>query len=117
MYFPHNESIVTFNQLEFTDPSPYPTRDQVFPLFILSVSIDSAPPRVTYVASYSSCPIVSEKKPLCSCFPSWDSVPKVDQVIYPIHTVEPSLLPIDPFECLDMCPICDGLLPSDEVFL
>ena len=31
--------------------------------------------------------------------------------------MEPSLHSIDPFESLDMCPISDDLLPSDEVFL
>ena len=44
MYFPHNESIVTVDQLAFLDPSPDPTRDQVFPLLIPSVSIDTALP-------------------------------------------------------------------------
>ena len=29
----------------------------------------------------------------------------------------PNLLSVDPFEILDMCPISDDLLPSDEVFL
>ena len=31
--------------------------------------------------------------------------------------MEPALHSIDPFESLDMCPISDDLLPSDEVFL
>ena len=31
MYFNHGEEIVTINQLDFLDPSPNPTRDQVFP--------------------------------------------------------------------------------------
>ena len=31
--------------------------------------------------------------------------------------MEPALVLVDPFECLDMCPIWDGLLPYDEVFL
>ena len=31
--------------------------------------------------------------------------------------MEPALHFIDPFECLDMCPISNYLLPSDEVFL
>ena len=34
-----------------------------------------------------------------------------------IQTVEINLHYIDPFESLDMCPISDDLLPSDEVFL
>ena len=36
---------------------------------------------------------------------------------HPIQTVEPALHSINPFEILDMCPILDDLLPSDEVFL
>ena len=31
--------------------------------------------------------------------------------------MEPSLHSVNPFESLDMCPISDDLLPSDEVFL
>ena len=34
MYFNHGEEIVTIDQLDFLDPSPDPTRDQVFPLSI-----------------------------------------------------------------------------------
>ena len=34
MYFTHNESIVTIDQLEFIDSSHYPTLDQVYPLSI-----------------------------------------------------------------------------------
>ena len=64
MYFPHNESIVTVDQLEFVDPSHYPTLDQVYHLSIPSVSIDITPPRVNYVGSYLSCPITTEKNPL-----------------------------------------------------
>ena len=32
-------------------------------------------------------------------------------------TLKPSLHPINPIECLDMCPIWDGLLPLDELFI
>ena len=31
--------------------------------------------------------------------------------------MEPALHSVDPFQSLDMCPISDDLLPSDEVFL
>ena len=41
MYFNHGEEIVTIDQLDFLDPSPDPTRDQVFPLLIPSVSVDT----------------------------------------------------------------------------
>ena len=66
MYFPHNESIVTVDQLEFVDPSPYSTIDQVYPLLIPSVSVDTTLPRVNYVASYPLCPTAIERKTLCS---------------------------------------------------
>ena len=36
---------------------------------------------------------------------------------HPVYTVEFALHSVDPFESLDMCPISDDLLPSDEVFL
>ena len=51
MYFNHGEEIVTIDQLDFLDPSPDPTRDEVFPLLIPSVSIDTTSPHVSYVAS------------------------------------------------------------------
>ena len=117
MYFNHNGDIVTIDQLDFLDPSPDPTRDQVFPLLVPSVSIDTNPPQVNYVASCPLCSISTEKKPLCSCLLSWDWIPAVDQVIYLMQTVEPAHHPIDPFECLGMYYIWDNLLPSDEVFL
>ena len=41
MYFPHNESIITINLLEFVDTSPYPTVNQVYPLLIPIVSVDT----------------------------------------------------------------------------
>ena len=44
-------------------------------------------------------------------------VPAVDWVGHPIQTMGPNLHSVDPFESLDMCPISDDLLPSDEVFL
>ena len=72
---------------------------------------------MSYVASCPLCSIATKKQPLLSCLPSWDLVPAVDQVIHPIQTVEPALHSVDPFESLDMCPISDDLLPSDEVFL
>ena len=68
----------------------------------------------------ASCPLRSiaiEKKPLFSCLPSRDLVPAIDQVSHPIQIVGPNLHSINPFESLDMCPISDDLLPSDEVFL
>ena len=45
------------------------------------------------------------------------SVLAVDEVIVPIQTVDLALHLIDPFESLDMFPISNDLLPSNEVFL
>ena len=117
MYFNNGEEIVTIDQLDFLDPSSDPTRYQVFPLLIPSVSIDTTPPHVKYVASCPLRSIATEKHPLFSCLPSRDLVPTVDQISHSIHIVEPSLHSVNPFESLDMCPISDDLLPSDEVFL
>ena len=50
MYFNHGKEFVIVDRLDFIDPSPNPTRDQVFPLLVLSVSIDTTPPQVSYVA-------------------------------------------------------------------
>ena len=44
-------------------------------------------------------------------------VPIDDRVSHPIQTIKPSLHSVDPFESLDLCPISDDLLPSDEFFL
>ena len=117
MYFNHGEEIVTIDQLDFLDPSPDPTRDQVFPFLIPSVSVDTTPPQVNYVASCHLCSIATERQPLFSCLPSRDLVPAVDRVSHPIQIVEPSLHSVHPFESPDMCPISDDFLPPDEVFL
>ena len=77
MYFNHGKEIVTIDQLDFLDPSPDPTRDQVFPLLIPSVSVDTTPPQVNYVASCHLCSITTERQPLFSCLPSRDLVPAV----------------------------------------
>ena len=84
---------------------------------IPSVSIDTTPPQVSYVASCPLHSIATEKQPLFSCLPSQDLVPVVDRVSHSIQTMEPSLHSVDPFESLDMCPILDDLLPSDEFFV
>ena len=68
----------------------------------------------------ASCPLHSiaiEKQHLLSCLPSWDLVPVVDQASHPIQIMELALHSVDSFESLDMYPILDDLLPSDEVFL
>ena len=77
MYFNHGEEIVTIDQLDFLDSSPDPTRDQDFPLLVPSVSIDTTPPQVSYVASCFLRSIATEKWPLFSCLPSWDLVPSI----------------------------------------
>ena len=84
MYFNHGKEIVTIDQLDFLDPSPDPTRDQVFPLLIPSVSIDTTPPWVRYVDSHPLHSIATEKQPLFSCLPSRDLVPAVEHVSHPI---------------------------------
>ena len=61
MYFNHGEEIVTIDQLHFLDLSPNPTRDQVYPLLIPSVSINTIPPQVNYLASCSLRSIATEK--------------------------------------------------------
>ena len=117
MYFNHGEEIVTIDQLDFLDPSPDPTRDQVFPLLVPSVSVDTTLPQVNYVASCPLCSIATEKQPLFSCLPSWDLVPAVELMSHPIQIVESSLYSVDLFESPDMCPISDDFLLSNEVFL
>ena len=117
MYFNHGEEIITINQLDFLDPSPDPTRDQVFPLLIPSVSVDTTLPQVNYVASGHLCSIATERQPLFSCLPSRDLIPEIELVSHPIQTVEPYLYSVDPFESPDMCPISDDFLSLDEVFL
>ena len=102
--------------MDFLDPSPDPNRDQVFPLLIPSVSIDTTPPQVSYVASCPLRSIATKKQRLFSCLTSQDMVPVVDYVNHPIQTVGPNLHSVNPFESLDMCPISNDLL-SDEVFL
>ena len=88
MYFNHGEEIVTIDQLDFLDPSPNPTRDQVFPLLIPSVSVDTTLPQVNYVASCHLCSIATERQPLFSCLPSQDFVPVVDQVSHPTQILD-----------------------------
>ena len=63
MCFNHSEEIVTIDQLGFLDLSPDPNRDQVFPLSIPNVSIDTTPPQVNYVASCPLHSIATEKQP------------------------------------------------------
>ena len=85
MYFNHGKEIVTIDQLDFLDLSPDPTRDQVFPLLIPSVSIDTTPPRVSYVASCPLHSISTEKQTLFSCLPSRYLVLAVDRLSHPIQ--------------------------------
>ena len=64
MYFNHGKEIVTIDL--FLDP----TRDQVFPFLIPSVSIDTSLTQVSYVALCPLCSIATKKQPLFSCLPS-----------------------------------------------
>ena len=72
MYFNHNRDIVTIDDLDFLDLSPDPTRDEVFPLLIPSVSVDTTPPRVSYVSSFPSSSSCTENKSMCSCLCFWE---------------------------------------------
>lgn len=59
------------------------------PWYVPSVQVDTAPPWVNYVALYPKFLITFDKDPLNYYFPSRDSIPKVDRVIYPMGTWEP----------------------------
>ena len=67
MYFNHGEEIFTIDKFDFIDSSVDRTSDQVFPLLIPSVSIDTTLPQVSYVASCFLHSIATEKQPLFSC--------------------------------------------------
>ena len=84
MYFNHNEDIITIYQLYFLDPSSDPIRDQAFSLLIPTISVNTTPPWVSYVASCPLHPISIEKQPIFLFLPSQDLVLVVDQVSHPI---------------------------------
>jgi hypothetical protein len=81
MHFPQNGSIITIDRLAFDNHHPYSTLDHATPFYVHIIWLDSTPPQVNYVASYHKCSVSSEKDILYSCFPSWDMVPKINQVI------------------------------------
>jgi hypothetical protein len=62
MHFPHNEIIVTLDQLSSDNHHPSSILSQVSPLYVPSVQVDSSFPWVNYVASYPRCSIASEKE-------------------------------------------------------
>jgi hypothetical protein len=66
MNFPYNGSIVTIDQLAFTNASHH-SADHVSPLFCSSVLVYTTPPWVNNVMSYPSCPIATKNKPLHPC--------------------------------------------------
>jgi hypothetical protein len=84
MHFPHNGSIVTINQLASNNHHPNSALFHTTPLYVLSVHVDSTPPRVNYVASYPRCSIASEQEPVQSCLPSRDLVSTIDSLVYPM---------------------------------
>jgi hypothetical protein len=53
MHVPHNGSIVTINQLASDNHHPNSALFHNTPLYVPRVRVDSTPPRVIYVASYS----------------------------------------------------------------
>jgi hypothetical protein len=64
MYFPHNGSIVTIDQLASDNQHPNSVLVQTTPLYVPSVYVDSTPPWVNYVASYPWSSIASKKEPV-----------------------------------------------------
>jgi hypothetical protein len=58
MHFPHNESIVTIEQLSSDNPHHISALAQVSPLYVPSFRIDSSLPQVNYVVSYPRCSIM-----------------------------------------------------------
>jgi hypothetical protein len=93
MQFPHNGSIVTIDQLASDNHHPNSALVQAAPLYVPSFRVDSTPPRVNYVASYSRCSIVDEQEPVQSCFPSRDLESTIDPLVYPMGEWEPLLPP------------------------
>jgi hypothetical protein len=64
MYFPHNGSIVTIDQLTSDNHHPNSVFVQTTPLYVPSVHVDSTLPWVNYVASYPWSSIASKKEPV-----------------------------------------------------
>jgi hypothetical protein len=95
--FPHDERIVTIDQLSFISP------DWVTSLSGSYMMTVSPPPHVNYVAL----------SPMTSTFDDLD--PVVDMVISSVGLLEPNLL--TPVMTLDMCSFQSDSLPSDEYLL
>jgi hypothetical protein len=74
MHLPHNGRIFTIDYLESDNYHPNSTFVQTTHLYVPSVHVDSTPPWVNYVASYSRCSIDSEHEPVQSCLPSQNMV-------------------------------------------
>ena len=89
MCFPHNENIVTIDQLASNNYRPNLTLLQNAPWFVPSVQVESNPPQVNYVVLNTQCSITSKKDPLTYYSPSWDLVPAVDREILPIGAWDP----------------------------
>jgi hypothetical protein len=96
MHFPHNGSIVTIDQMALDNHHPNSMLFQTTPLYVLSVCVDSTPPRVNYVASYPRCSIFSEQEPVQSCFPSRDLVLAIDPLVYLMGEGDTLLPPLGP---------------------
>jgi hypothetical protein len=61
MYFNHNGSIVTIDQISSNNYHPNVNLAQFSPLYFPSFRVDSSMPQVNYVASYPWCSIASKK--------------------------------------------------------
>jgi hypothetical protein len=62
MHFLHNRRIFTIDHLASDNHHPNLALVQATPLYVPSVRVDSTPPQVNYVASYTRCSIASEQE-------------------------------------------------------
>ena len=105
MYFPHNGIIITVDQLASNNYHPKSNLVQNSPWYVPSVQVDSALPRVNYVALCPQSSSASEKDPLNYYFPSRDLIPIVDRVISPMGLWDPLIHSFDPFSSHDFLDI------------
>ena len=97
IHFPHDENIVTIDQLSFTNNCT--TFAHPISLSVPKIQAVSPPPQAYYVATCPIKSIANDNGPLLSCSPSMDLVPTTDLVTPMMGALEPSLPPVDPIEC------------------
>ena len=66
MYFPHNGSIITIDHLLFINSNSCINLKHLTFLSVPNVRVDSFPPKLNYVVSFSMLSIYIEKDPLLS---------------------------------------------------